>query len=75
MPDQVGHDGLVVGSPHRHSRENGNPWMSDQVGHNEMGPGMMGWRWAATAVIPVKTGIHGCPIKSGMTGLKQQALD
>jgi hypothetical protein len=41
MPDQVGHDGLLighhgmlVGSAHRHSRENGNPWMPDQVGHD-----------------------------------------
>ena len=54
MPDQVGHDGLVVGhdgllvghhgmlvgSAHRHSREN-----------------------------------HGCPVKAGVTTLKQQALD
>ena len=50
MPDQVGHDGLVVG-------------------HD-------GWRLGITAlwrkphvVIPVHTGIHGCPIRSGMTGL------
>ncbi len=41
MPDRVGHDGWVVvrdgmavGSPHRHSRENGNPWMPGQVGHD-----------------------------------------
>ena len=34
MPDQVGHDGMVVGSRHHHSREHGNPWMPDQVGHD-----------------------------------------
>ena len=49
--------------------------MPDQVGHDEMGSGMTGWRWAARIVIPVKTGIHGCPVKAGMTTLKQQALD
>ncbi len=50
MPDQVGHDGYVVG-------------------HDGGRSGMTAlWR-KPHVVIPVQTGIHGCPIRSGMTGL------